>query len=106
VTDLVAPSGPGGRWSSRSPGLTAPPSVRDWGAGAVQVERWRNAEPFGHHLIAMVGECYFATCRNPAMVEASGTYDSAFGLQETVALAVCERHAEALGDEVVLLQTA
>jgi hypothetical protein len=49
----------------------------------------------------MLGECYFASCRNPATVEAIGTYDSVFGLQETVALAVCERH-----HEIVLLQTA
>ena len=37
---------------------------------------------------------------------ASGVVDELFRLEETVALALCERHAAALREEVVVLQTA
>jgi hypothetical protein len=51
-------------------------------------------------------ECYFATCGEPAAVEAIGTYDFACGVEQTIALVLCERHAESLRDEVILLTTA
>jgi hypothetical protein len=38
--------------------------------------------------------------------EAIGTYDEVFGLEETRVLELCERHAEALRDVVVVLETA
>jgi hypothetical protein len=50
-------------------------------------------------------ECYFTTCGEPAVVEAIGSYDFACGVEQTVALALCVRHAEALRDEVILLTT-
>ena len=51
-------------------------------------------------------ECYFATCLEPAAVEAIGIYDFACGVEQTIALALCEDHAESLRDEVILLTTA
>ncbi len=53
-----------------------------------------------------MGECYVAACGDTAIVEAIGTYDGVFGIVETVAFALCERHAEALRNEVVVLATA
>ena len=54
---------------------------------------------------ADVGECYFATCLDPATVEAIGTYDGVSGVMETVALCLCERHAAAMRDEELVLAT-
>jgi hypothetical protein len=51
-------------------------------------------------------ECFFVSCSEPATVEAIGTYHGAVDLEETVALVLCERHALALQDGLVLLQTA
>jgi hypothetical protein len=51
-------------------------------------------------------ECYFTACAEPAVVEAIGTYDFACGVEQTIALALCEDHAESLRDEVILLTTA
>jgi len=50
--------------------------------------------------------CYFAECDEPPTVEAIGTYDRVFGIEQTVALARCRRHADALADELLLLETA
>jgi hypothetical protein len=49
--------------------------------------------------------CYFATCGNVATVEAIGTYNALFGLEETVAMMLCERHAAIIEDVVVLVTT-
>jgi hypothetical protein len=38
------------------------------------------------------------------MVEGIGTYDGVFGIEETVALTLCRRHADALRDELVILE--
>jgi hypothetical protein len=51
-------------------------------------------------------ECDFAECNDPPTVEAIGTYDGVFGIEETVALALCRRHADALRDDVLLLEVA
>jgi hypothetical protein len=51
-------------------------------------------------------ECYFATCDEPAAVEAIGTYDGVFGLDETVPLVLCDRHASLLRDHVIVLSTS
>jgi hypothetical protein len=52
--------------------------------------------------------CRFTTCSSAATVEEIGTYDGVVRIEETVtiALALCERHAGALRNEVVLLETA
>ena len=48
----------------------------------------------------MSGEC--SLCAEPAATEAIGTYDGVFGIEETVPLALCRRHADALRDELVI----
>jgi hypothetical protein len=50
-------------------------------------------------------ECFFASCAEEASLEAIGTYQGALGLDETVALVLCERHAHALQDGLVILET-
>jgi hypothetical protein len=35
-----------------------------------------------------------------------GTWDVVFGVERTVPLALCRRHADALGDELVILEVA
>jgi hypothetical protein len=40
-------------------------------------------------------ECYFPECNDPPTVEAIVTYDCVFGVEQTVALALCRRHADA-----------
>jgi hypothetical protein len=54
----------------------------------------------------MFGECYFLRCAEPATTEAIGTWDVVFGVERTVPLALCRSHADALRDEVVLLEVA
>ena len=49
--------------------------------------------------------CYFTTCSTPATVEAIGCFDKVFGIEQTVALALCERLAASLRDEVLVLDT-
>jgi hypothetical protein len=49
--------------------------------------------------------CYFAMCDNVATVEAIGTYNAIFGLDEMVAMMLCERHAAIIEDVVVLVTT-
>jgi hypothetical protein len=51
-------------------------------------------------------ECYFPECNDPPTVEAIVTYDCVFGVEQTVALALCRRHADALGEELVVLDVA
>jgi hypothetical protein len=51
-------------------------------------------------------ECSFAACREPVAFEAIGTYDEASDLYETVVLVLCERHADAFRDELVILELA
>ena len=46
--------------------------------------------------------CFLLLCRAPAGVEAIGTYGEVFGIEEIVALVLCER----LGDELVTLEVA
>jgi hypothetical protein len=53
----------------------------------------------------MVRECFFGTCGEPAIVEAIRSYDDVYGIEETVALELSERHAEALADELVVVTT-
>ncbi|HYF10947.1 MAG TPA: hypothetical protein VEC09_01455 [Actinomycetota bacterium] len=49
--------------------------------------------------------CYFSTCESAATVEAIGTYNAMFGLDETVAMMLCVRHASTIQDVVVLITT-
>jgi hypothetical protein len=49
--------------------------------------------------------CYFSTCDSVATVEAIGTYHAIFGLDETVAMMLCARHATTIQDVVVLITT-
>jgi hypothetical protein len=49
--------------------------------------------------------CYFSTCENAGSIPAIGTYNAIFGLDETVAMLLCERHAAVLQDVVVLVTT-
>ena len=51
-------------------------------------------------------ECYVPWCTDPATVEAIATYDLVFGIEQTVALALCRLHADALRDELLLLEVA
>jgi hypothetical protein len=53
----------------------------------------------------VLAECDIAECSAPPTVEAIGRYDGAFDI-ETVALALCRRHADALGEELVVLDVA
>jgi hypothetical protein len=55
---------------------------------------------------AASGTCYFVTCAEAASVEAIGTWDVVFGVERTVPLALCRRHADALRDELLLLDVA
>jgi|SRR5215211_389385 len=66
------------------------------------IRRARQALP---RMTAMLDECDFAECSDPPAVEAIGTYDGVFDI-ETVALALCRRHADALGEELVVLDVA
>jgi hypothetical protein len=50
--------------------------------------------------------CWFVPCADPASVEAVGTWDRVCGIEQTIALALCRRHADALRDELLLLETA
>ena len=47
--------------------------------------------------------CFFAACNDAATVEAIGTYSALFGLDEVVAMWLCERHAVVVDDVVVLV---
>ena len=47
--------------------------------------------------------CFLAPYNAAATIDAIGTYDALFGLDETVAMMLCERHAEAVEDVVVLV---
>jgi len=47
--------------------------------------------------------CFFPTCDAAATIEAIGTYNALFSLDETVAMMLCERHAKAVNDVVVLV---
>jgi hypothetical protein len=51
-------------------------------------------------------ECDFADCNDPPTVEAIASYDRVFGIEQTMALALCRHHADALRDELVLLEVA
>jgi hypothetical protein len=53
----------------------------------------------------LVLQCWFLGCRQPAVVEAVGRYDDVFGVESTVAMALCDRHASAARDDVVILTT-
>jgi hypothetical protein len=44
-------------------------------------------------------------CDNVATVEAIRTYNAIFGLDEMVAMMLCERHAAIIEDVVVLVTT-
>jgi hypothetical protein len=50
--------------------------------------------------------CWFAPCQEPVLVEAIGTYEDVFGLEQTVPMALCDRHARIIQDNVVILRTA
>jgi hypothetical protein len=52
----------------------------------------------------VVDECDFAECNDPLTVEAIGTYDGVFGVKETAALTLCRRHADALAEELVVVE--
>jgi hypothetical protein len=45
-----------------------------------------------------VGDCYFARCPHRRTVEAIGTYDAVLGTSETVAMILCDRHADIRAD--------
>ena len=49
--------------------------------------------------------CYFSSCPNLGTIPAIGTYNAIFGLEETLAMALCDRHAVILNDVVVLVTT-
>ena len=51
-------------------------------------------------------ECWFVNCRAPAEVEGIGTWYRVFGVERTIVLTLCREHADALRDEIVLLETA
>src|SRR5215212_2976872 len=53
----------------------------------------------------MSDDRFLTCCTDAATVEAIGTYDEVFGIQETVAMMLCERHAAALRDVVVVVDT-
>jgi hypothetical protein len=55
--------------------------------------------------MTVLDECDFAECSDPPTVEAIGTYEGVFDI-ETEALALCRRHADALGEELVVLDVA
>jgi hypothetical protein len=50
-------------------------------------------------------QCYFSACRDPETIPAIGTYNAIFGLDETVAMVLCDHHAAVLQDVVVLVTT-
>jgi len=66
----------------------------------------RNTGSASQNEIVVFDECYVADCTDPPAVEAIGTYDCVFGIEQTVALALCRRHADAVGDELVVLEVA
>jgi len=47
--------------------------------------------------------CAFAPCFEPGIVDALRTWDHVFVVERTIALALWERHAEALRDELSVL---
>jgi hypothetical protein len=69
------------------------------------VDGTRRARQALPRMTAVLDECHFAECSDPPTVEAIGTYDGVFDI-ETVALALCRRHADALGEELVVLDVA
>jgi hypothetical protein len=53
-----------------------------------------------------VNKCFVIGCDETATVEGIGTHDGVCGIVETVALCLCERHAAALRNEVLVLATS
>jgi hypothetical protein len=50
--------------------------------------------------------CWFTPCPDPVAFDAIGTYDNVFGIEETIAMALCWQHAEVVGDDLVLLDAS
>ena len=48
------------------------------------------------------GQCFVVSCTERAVSDAIGTYAGVFELEETFALALCERYTEALTDVLVI----
>jgi hypothetical protein len=50
--------------------------------------------------------CWFTPCPDPVAFDAIGTYDDVFGIEETIAMALCSQHAEVVGDDLVVLDAS
>ena len=51
-------------------------------------------------------QCWVESCWTRGEVEAIGTWSRQHGVDRTIAMVLCRRHVEALGDDLVVLETA